>query len=477
MTTYELQQQRKAQRCFAERHFGNADLGHQARNDSLLRLARNLSRHPGGTLPHKLRDPADYKSMVRLANRPEVTHGSVLGQHYQNTHQEMQRSPGVVLVLHDTTELDYSGLKETKGLGQIGNGGGRGYLCHNSLAVDPQSREVLGLAHQILHVRAQVPKKESVTAKRKRKDRESRLWSTAVQAISQQAGNHHQVDVCDRGSDLFEFLANEDDLGRDFVVRASHSRSMRPGHDGEADKRPLFQYARSLKRQGTMRQKTVQTRVGRSKQKAKVCISFAPVQLLPPHVKRGEYEKRPLPLWVVRIWEPNPPKGAQRLEWILLTSVPVESVDDAWQRGDWYECRWIIEEYHKAQKTGCGIEQMQFGSVEALQPMIAIQSVIALLLMRLRDLSRHPEAKQRDATEVIDRAYVDVLSAWRYKKVREMTIHEFFRALARLGGHQNRKNDSQPGWLVFWRGWTSLQLLLEGAEIWNGRQQHEEFRG
>ncbi len=153
------------------------DLGHKARNGCLLRVAEILCRHPGGTLPTKLANPADYKAMDRLMNRPETTYAGILSGHLKRTRECIARRTGVVtLVLHDGTTLDYSGLKSAN-LGQVGNGGGHGYLCHNSLAVDPQRREILGLANQILHRRAKVKKGEGVKEKRERKNRESRLWS------------------------------------------------------------------------------------------------------------------------------------------------------------------------------------------------------------------------------------------------------------------------------------------------------------
>src|SRR6202040_3497769 len=101
----------------------------------------------------------------------EVTHTRVLASHYQHTRLRMEQTPGVVLVLHDTTELDYSGLDSIATLGPIGNGGRRGYLCHNSLAVALDQKEVLGLVQQILHTRQPVPTGESLRAKRERASR------------------------------------------------------------------------------------------------------------------------------------------------------------------------------------------------------------------------------------------------------------------------------------------------------------------
>ena len=145
----------------------------------------SLCRHPGGSLPEKLHSPKDLKALYRLCDCDDVTHqppdGFGAGPAVLST--IMQDNNDTVLILHDaSTELDYTSHKSLTGqLGQIGNGHGRGLLCHNSLAVKADSREVVGLANQILHRRVQVPKNETVAAAAGRVSRaESRLWLLGV---------------------------------------------------------------------------------------------------------------------------------------------------------------------------------------------------------------------------------------------------------------------------------------------------------
>ena len=196
-----------------------------------------------------------------------------------------------------------------------------------------------------------------------------------------------------------------------------------------------------------------------------MAVSFASVRIKPPGKKNGTHGNEPLAVWVVRVWEKNPPKGQERLEWFLLTNEPVLCFEDAYRVVGWYESRWIIEEYHKGKKTGCKIESPQFTAEERLQPAIALLSVVTLTLLEMRDASRRSDAKRRKATEIISRDYVAVLSSWRHGKIKyAWTIHEFYYALARLGGHQNRKNDHPPGWQVLWRGWAELQAMVCGYE-------------
>lgn len=456
---------------FGQEHFGAADLGHRKRTACLVRIANQLQRHPGGTLPEKLTSPKDYKALMRLVNRPEVTHATVIQSHYDRTRQRIAASASTTaLLIHDTTELDYSSLASLRGhLGQIGNGNGQGYLCHNTLAVEPGRRAVYGLMQQILHCRDRVSPTESVAAKRVRENRESRLWTRAVEKIGPATGGRRFVDVCDRGADVFEFLAYEVKYGRPFVVRSTHNRSIQVvGAKGQEDAF-LHDYARTLPALDH-RPLEVQGRNGAKDRTAQVSVAATPVRVIPPHVKRGDYDKVPLDLCVVRVWEAAPPKDAEPIEWFLLVHpsllpAPITKAD-AWQSVDWYQCRWVVEEFHKAKKTGCRIEALQFTTVQALQPVIALLSVLAVTLLNLRDASRQPDAQTRLATEVVDAEYVEVLSKWRHQEIRmNMTVHDFFKALARLGGHLNRKCDRLPGWITLWRGWMNLQLLQAGYEI------------
>ena len=452
-------------RGFVPAYFGNIDLGHKARNECFTRVAQQISRHPGGSLPDKLSNTADYHAMDRLMNRPETTHERVLAAHCERTLAKMQAASGVALILHDTTELDYSKKKSLK-LSPIGNGHGSGYLCHNSLAVNPESREVYGLVSQILHQRVAVPRGEGVKAKRERQSRESRLWSRAVQSLPAVPEGKRWIDIADRGADLFEFLATEKELGRRCVVRSSSNRRVRIGHDGEGDEVLLHNYMRTLPAKGEARSRTIFDRELGKDREVKLRVSWTAVEVLEPHVKKGEYADEPIRAWTVRVWEESPPSSGTKLEWMLLGLDPVTSAAEAWEKCDWYSCRWMVEEFHKAQKTGCEIENLQFRTEAALQPMIAILSVVAVMLLNLRQAARRPDAKERPASEVVEPIYEEVLRAQRYRTDRgEMSVYEFYMAVARLGGHMNRKADGFPGWLTLWRGWQKLQNMVAGVEI------------
>lgn len=163
----------------ARTHFASAVLGDARRSKRLVQLLGRIFKHPGGSLPDKLPKRADLVAFYRLMNCPTVTHRSVIQPHLDHTRAAIGAAiaqGGVVLLIHDDTELDFTGHRSLQDdLGSIGDGRGRGYIGHNSLAVT-EDRCVLGLAEQILHRRRDVPKGESPKAKRDHPDRVSRLW-------------------------------------------------------------------------------------------------------------------------------------------------------------------------------------------------------------------------------------------------------------------------------------------------------------
>jgi hypothetical protein len=445
--------------------FGHAELGDRRRTARLVETFDVMQRHPGGTLPDKLASPADLRAFYRLCDCDDVTHAAVIDAARRHTLAQIAACAGPVAIVHDATELDYTSLGSlAEDLGQIGKGFGRGYICQNVLAVEAATGNVLGLVDQILHPRDEVPDDQTLTAHRQRETRESLLWLRGTEQLPADA---KLIDLADQGADTFEFLEHEFGSGRRFVVRACKVRKVYADHETVGPHRYLKEYSRSLPELGrfTMDVRRQQGhRPRKPRKEAEFIVRGGPLLVCPPHAKYGRHGDQPLPLHVVQVTEVDPPAGEKAVDWTLLTNEPVRTFQDAWRVAAWYERRWIVEELHKAMKTGCRIEDMQFTTTARLEPAIALLSVVAVTLLNLRDASRRPDANTRQATTLLAADYVDVLSIWRYRRRRNLTVHEFFFALARLGGHQNRKSDRQPGWLVLWRGWTKLQAMLDGYD-------------
>jgi Transposase DNA-binding len=340
---------------FGERNFGQCELGDKRRTKRLVRIADQMVHRPGGSLPEKINSPSDLKAMYRLLDNPSVTHQAILESHKRHLFDSLLPSqPEFTLLISDATELEYTKRASlADDLGQIGNGFRRGYIAQNVLAVDPKTRKTLGLANQVLHRRPQVKKGETRTERQNRDSRESMLWLKATSGLP---ADRKLVDVCDRGADTTEFIEHESRSGRTFLIRSSQNRNCFAGHfqtDAD-DGKKLHDHARKQPSLGTWDlevtcksefkskgRKGKKRAVVRRKRTATMAVSATPVSLKPSKAKSAAT----LEMWIVRVWEVNPPRGQERLEWFLMTNHPVATFKDAWQVAGWYETRWVIEVY------------------------------------------------------------------------------------------------------------------------------------
>lgn len=425
-----------------------------------------MARRPGGTLPQKLLKRTPLVGGYRMFNNPKVTHQAILDGHRGNCLQRLSGHQGKVLLLHDTTVLDYSGL-DIEGLGQVGDGNGRGLYAHNSLAVIPSTRQVVGLMGQILHKRAGVPRGESKQARRSRPDRESRLWKRSVAQLPTMPPGVTVTDVSDRGSDITEYIAHEVAAGRQFIVRSQHNRKL-VSERGEALAEKLHERLRELapRSQYTLRVPAE----GGGWREANIAVVWERVCLLPPRQARGEHGREPIPLWAVIARELSPPASVKPLEWILLTNRPVESAEQAREVVEDYACRWMIEDYHKALKSGCGIEQTQMTTRHGVDNLIALLSVLGVHVLRLRCNARDEQIRQQPARLHEDPLKVRLAAAdSRHPHWQQMTVWEFYVAVAKMGGYVLNPHKRPPGWIVLWRGYVRLEDMCEGIRLMNRR--------
>jgi len=438
---------------WSERMGRTAELGDERRTSRLVRLLAGLATHPVGSLPLRL-PRHDLKAAYRLCSQEAVTHQAVAQAIRRGTLSLIDETPGDILLLHDTTELNFFMRFSLHGqLGPIGKGTGRGYLCHSCVAFT-SSGQMLGVVGQILHQRVPVPKGETYGKKRKRKTRESLLWLRGTEGLPD---DPRLIDVCDRGADTFEFLEHLMQSRRRFVVRAGQNRRCFVGHEGNEEAK-VFDHLRQQKPLGTQAF-SLRRKKNRPAQQVELQVSVAAIQLRPPSKHKGRHGHQPLKVWCVRLWNEK-----ARLERFLYVKHPVNTLEDAVQVEQWYERRWGQEDWHKGLKTGCGVEDLQFTSVARLEPMIMILSAVAGWLLQLRDAGRAEDAATRPASEIVPAEALETLHVWRHPDKTmpaDWSIRDFTLALGRLGGHQNRRSDGMPGWITLWRGYERLTTMLD----------------
>jgi hypothetical protein len=196
---------------------------------------------------------------------------------------------------------------------------------------------------------------------------------------------------------------------------------------------------------------------------AVVQVSAGRVTIPPPAHEPERRDRDPIQCWVVRAWEPNPPKGVEPLEWILMTMLPVETPAQAVEVVEGYAMRWMVEEFHKVEKTGCIVEDRQLTHTDRLEPLIGLLSVLSVYLLQLKYVAR--DAPDTPASDLFDEETIALMAAYLKRIAAGMTVGQFWRGIGRLGGHPGRKGDGPVGWLRAWRGWQAFQLMLLGASL------------
>ncbi len=206
-------------------------------------------------------------------------------------------------------------------------------------------------------------------------------------------------------------------------------------------------------------QKTIvrRTRTGHEQRKIVLQVAWSAVTLLPPGQHPAESKSQPILGWCVRCWN-----CAEDLEWILFTTLPLSQYD-ALEQISWYEHRWLIEEYHKCLKTGCAIEKRQMETTKGLLAMLGFLSVTAVRLLQLRGLARtRPEQLALEAG--IEPLFLQLVAARLKREATQLTVGQFWRGVAMIGGFIGRRSDGEPGWQTLWDGWRRLQDMCFGAQ-------------
>ena len=168
-------------------------------------------------------------------------------------------------------------------------------------------------------------------------------------------------------------------------------------------------------------------------------------------------------MWVVEAREVDPPQGVKAARWVLWSSLPVQCFADAWRTLEYYEKRPLIEEWHKALKSGCSLEDRQYETAKRLEAITGVLSVTAVRLLQLKMVAR--DEPERPAGEVVPLKWTAMLQRLRKSKPNQpWTVRTFYREMAKLGGFLGRKSDGEPGWITLWRGFEKLHLCLRGAD-------------
>lgn len=440
------------------------------------KLLGQLGEKIGAALPLACQDWAATKAAYRFFSNPRVDESIILAGHFAATKARIAAGQGPILILHDTTEFSFQRVRpeaigKTRVLPSARIGAQPitqcGLLMHSSLAVTTAGKP-LGLTAvkfwtrqkfkgtNALKGRGKDGGKHSVNATRiPIEQKESVRWLENLQQSTELANPDRCIHIGDRESDIYELFCLAEEEHTHFLVRTCVDRLAGAGNTTIAKKmkREPIQGTHEIEVFDAQRQTVPVT----------LQLRYSQMTVHPPIGKHTKYP--PLSLTVIHAWEHGQPRGRKPISWKLLTDLPVESLESAIEKLDWYAQRWKIETFHKVLKSGCRVEDARLQTAQRLTNLIAVFCVIAWRVFWLTMVNRTNPRTAAD--KVFTETELSILNHLSDDPERPplKNVAHYLRAVAKLGGYLGRKNDGPPGNTVLWRGLSRLTDIHLGFTL------------
>lgn len=429
-----------------------ADLPDQRLDKRLTVIVADTIDRPGASIPRASGCAGQAKATYRFYSNTRVA-AARLRQGFAIVTAQRCLDQDDLLVVQDTTTLNFTGLHTIPELGPIDSGGlAVGVHLHTALAVTASGHVVGTLDQQYW---ARPPQGQPGP-----QEKESGKWINGIDAsravLHETAGDRpvpRLIHVMDREGDAYEVMMTVVDAGDSAIIRCAQNRRVDD---------PLAKAHEAVRRRPVLGRAEIRVpRKGRfPERRARGEIRSLRAALTPDLEKYPH--AWPMTWNLVEVWEPEPPAGVERIHWRLWTLEPASSQSEALEVVRKYTCRWPIEDVHLVLKSGCQVEELRLESWDRLEKAVAVESAVAARIVSLRDLAR--ETPEAPALEVLSEDEVGALACHFGKgmKPSELTIGQAVLWIGRLGGHLNRKRDGMPGVRTLWRGLHDLTLLAAG---------------
>jgi len=447
--------------------YRNIELGDKTLSERVERTLEQLSADPTASISKACKDRHQAKAVYRLLSNEKFSTNAVIEVSRKETMRRIVESgEGVILIPQDTTIINYSGLRETEGLGNIGDKReNMGILMHSAIAVS-ENGQPYGLLSEKTWVRP--PEKFGKTGKRRQvpiEEKESNKWLETIDKadIAEELAKVRCIHICDREGDVYELFAKASQEEATYLCRRAQNRIVK----GTEEELRISEYLDALPKAGEIEANVPRdSHTNRAARTARLEIKFGRTPIKKPgHLKASEKIPLTVEVTLISAQEIDPPKGVKAISWQLVTNDSVATFEDAVTCVKRYTQRWKIETFHYVLKSGCAIEKLQESTEEKLVKLIALYSVIALQIMMLTYMARtNPEASC-ETVLVPDEWAILYKVVKKTKSVPEKppTILEAVIMIAKLGGFLARKSDGFPGVCVIWRGLTTFYSILEAS--------------
>ena len=458
-----------------------AKLGDKRLNARLGLVLSQLAAHPTASIPAACGGRAEMVAAYRFCENENTSFGSVLQPHMDATRERMA-AQATVLLVQDTSEIDVTRPEQAvAGAGPLDGNSRRGALLHLMHAFTPDGTPLGSVSGT-----AWTRQEESVCAALSRaqraaipiEEKESHRWVIALRQASEEAARcpaTQMICVADSEADIYEVLVEgaSEPRGCDWIVRACQDRALLCEGSENSEEKQLREY---VLEQPVLFDKTIEVRGRKAKvacetrgrrqprqsRKAEMVVRAARVTLRPPW--RADRKLPPITLHVVLVSEVSPPPGEEPVEWLLLTSLPIETVEQVRQVIQYSCVRWMIEILFRVLKAGCRVEERLFEYMDRLLTCLAVYVIVAWRTLYVCRLGR--SCPDISCEVVFDPA--EWKSVWKVVHRQDPpgqppSLGVFIRLVAQLGGYVDHKRAAPPGPQTLWIG---LQRMHDFATCW-----------
>lgn len=453
----------------------NVDFNDARLSKRSIKILTSLSNKPQSPIPESFKSWSDVFGAYRFFDNEKVSADKILASHYDACLARCSEFK-IVLVAHDTSSTNHSGLKKTVGLGEVGDSKNSpdalGLIMHTAYAVTPD-RLALGLLDQIIWARETSKFKDPIARKKAPiEKKESYKWIKSLNAVSKRASKVSTtqfIHVMDREADIFELFSEAKDLQETFIIRARLNRRVDKKSRGSSDGEPMFTKLGKSKPLGRVTLEIPTRSFLEEKRQAMAEVRAQQIAITAPRarsIKDHHFKNEAVTLTVISVNEipSDDVEPEDLINWTLLTNVPINSPEEVLVCLDYYCCRWQIEVFHRNLKTGCKVENTKFSEARKIMSFIALMSIVAWHLHWMNIIARvQPKASPDLVFTKQEQAVLSMLVLKR-KPSHRSTLKDYLILLARLGGFLARKGDGMPGPEVLWRGWRNLKEAINTVE-------------
>ena len=451
---------------WAQEEMAGVELGDKRLNQRASAVLASRWARPGNSFYRSFDNAAAAKGAYGLVENPraEITLSRLLAPHHLQTARRMAAEQ-VVLSAQDTTALSYNTLQQTQGLGLLGQDHTRGLFLHSLQAF---RLDGIPLGTLWAEVWARPPGSDSAQRNAQSLDeKESGRWVRALQAASEWARQMPQtkVIVCgDREADIYELYdqARVAPANLFLLVRGQHDRRLSDGR--------LLRQALGDQPVGGTLKVVVPRRQDRPARDAVLELRWLEIEVQAPAV--GAKKSWPA-LKVYALWAREVGADAQvePIDWVLLSTWPIQSLKMARRLVKWYALRWGIEVWHGVLKLVCKVEHRQMKDAQVLERALAFDMMVASRALLLNRLGKeHPQLPAELFYSPAELKVLDVKKkeCGKFADAAKLTVLQANILVAMLVGFWGRQGDGHPGPRILAEGLAVLRTL-----VWYERQRNQ----